>query len=136
MSDGSVLLNEVAPRPHNTGHYTIEASDCCQFENHMRAVMGLPLGSTKCVLLFTVKCEASWIYICLWCIRVLKLSRVSGCTFGSCCIHQTVLKDKHRVNILEALWCFALHGRALFFSASAFHMMSVLYDVSSNLIAG
>lgn len=43
---GAVLLNEVAPRPHNSGHYTIEACECDQFENHLRAVMGLPLGST------------------------------------------------------------------------------------------
>ncbi|KAA0176646.1 hypothetical protein FNF27_01927 [Cafeteria roenbergensis] len=41
-----VLLNEVAPRPHNSGHFTIEACECDQFENHLRAVMGLPLGST------------------------------------------------------------------------------------------
>ena len=47
MKDGSVILNEIAPRPHNTGHYTIEANDCCQFENHLRAVMGMPLGSTR-----------------------------------------------------------------------------------------
>mmetsp|Transcript_18830 Transcript_18830/g.51865 ORF Transcript_18830/g.51865 Transcript_18830/m.51865 type:complete len:563 (-) Transcript_18830:45-1733(-) len=46
MKDGSVLFNEIAPRPHNTGHYTIEASECCQFENHLRAVMGMPLGGT------------------------------------------------------------------------------------------
>ena len=46
MPDGTVLLNEIAPRPHNTGHYTIEATDCCQFENHLRAVTGMPLGST------------------------------------------------------------------------------------------
>jgi len=47
MKDGSVELNEIAPRPHNTGHYTIEANDTCQFENHLRAVMGMPLGSTR-----------------------------------------------------------------------------------------
>ena len=44
-SDGRVLVNELAPRPHNSGHYTI---DCCltsQFENHVRAVCGMPLGS-------------------------------------------------------------------------------------------
>lgn len=41
--DGSVTLNEVAPRPHNSGHYTIEACGCDQFEAHVRAVMGLPL---------------------------------------------------------------------------------------------
>ena len=42
MKDGSVLYNEVAPRPHNSGHYTIEACQCSQFEAHLRAVTGLP----------------------------------------------------------------------------------------------
>jgi len=44
---GEVLLNESAPRPHNSGHYTIEGCVTSQFENHVRAVMGLPLGSTE-----------------------------------------------------------------------------------------
>ena len=44
--DGTVLLNEVAPRPHNTGHYTQDACAVSQFENHLRAVAGMPLGST------------------------------------------------------------------------------------------
>jgi 5-(carboxyamino)imidazole ribonucleotide synthase len=44
-NDGHVLINELAPRVHNSGHYTIEACDCSQFENHIRAVLGLPLGS-------------------------------------------------------------------------------------------
>jgi phosphoribosylaminoimidazole carboxylase len=44
---GKVLLNEVAPRPHNTGHYTQDACSISQFENHLRGVCGLPLGSTK-----------------------------------------------------------------------------------------
>ncbi len=44
--DGSVLVNELAPRVHNSGHYTIEACVCSQFENHVRAIMGWPLGST------------------------------------------------------------------------------------------
>lgn len=44
MEDGTVLVNELAPRPHNTGHYTIEACHTSQFENHVRAVLGLPLG--------------------------------------------------------------------------------------------
>jgi len=43
FQDGSVTLNEVAPRPHNSGHYTIEACGCDQFEAHVRAVLGLPL---------------------------------------------------------------------------------------------
>jgi 5-(carboxyamino)imidazole ribonucleotide synthase len=42
--DGSLLLNELAPRPHNTGHYTIEACHTSQFENHIRAVLDWPLG--------------------------------------------------------------------------------------------
>eukprot|EP00953_Heterococcus_sp_UTEX-ZZ885_P035482 18318-Heterococcus_DN1.PRE.4 len=46
LNDGTILLNEVAPRPHNTGHYTYEACECDQFENHLRAVLGLPLGGT------------------------------------------------------------------------------------------
>ncbi|RNC79630.1 MAG: 5-(carboxyamino)imidazole ribonucleotide synthase [Balneola sp.] len=44
---GDVLLNESAPRPHNSGHYTIEGCVASQFENHVRSVLGLPLGSTK-----------------------------------------------------------------------------------------
>lgn len=44
LEDGRVLVNEVAPRPHNSGHLTIEASYTSQFENHIRAVLGLPLG--------------------------------------------------------------------------------------------
>ncbi|MDB6066892.1 MAG: 5-(carboxyamino)imidazole ribonucleotide synthase [Pedosphaera sp.] len=44
--DGNLLINELAPRVHNSGHYTIEASVCSQFENHVRAVLGWPLGST------------------------------------------------------------------------------------------
>lgn len=44
LADGSVILNEIAPRPHNSGHYTIEACGTCQFEMHLRAVLGLPLG--------------------------------------------------------------------------------------------
>lgn len=44
-SEGDLLLNESAPRPHNSGHYTIEGTVTSQFENHIRAVCGLPLGS-------------------------------------------------------------------------------------------
>lgn len=47
--DGRVLVNELAPRVHNSGHYTIEACACSQFENHVRAVLGLPLGSTRMI---------------------------------------------------------------------------------------
>ena len=41
-----LLASEFAPRVHNTGHWTIDASDTSQFENHLRAILGLPLGST------------------------------------------------------------------------------------------
>ncbi|MDG2421898.1 MAG: 5-(carboxyamino)imidazole ribonucleotide synthase [Gammaproteobacteria bacterium] len=44
---GEVLVNEVAPRPHNSGHQTINANDTSQYEQHLRAILGLPLGSTK-----------------------------------------------------------------------------------------
>ena len=44
LRDGQVCINELAPRPHNSAHYTIEACWTSQFENHVRAVLGLPLG--------------------------------------------------------------------------------------------
>ncbi|MFN7331822.1 MAG: ATP-grasp domain-containing protein, partial [Flavobacterium sp.] len=44
--DDQILVNEVAPRPHNSGHYSIEASYTSQFENHLRAILDLPLGNT------------------------------------------------------------------------------------------
>ncbi|MCL2201399.1 MAG: 5-(carboxyamino)imidazole ribonucleotide synthase [Oscillospiraceae bacterium] len=44
---GEVLVNEVAPRPHNSGHYTIEGCFANQFENHIRAITGLPFGCVK-----------------------------------------------------------------------------------------
>jgi 5-(carboxyamino)imidazole ribonucleotide synthase len=44
--DDEILVNEVAPRPHNSGHYSIEASYTSQFENHIRAILDLPLGNT------------------------------------------------------------------------------------------
>lgn len=47
--DGNVAINEVAPRPHNSGHYTIEACVTSQFEQHIRAVSGLPLGDPSLV---------------------------------------------------------------------------------------
>jgi 5-(carboxyamino)imidazole ribonucleotide synthase len=46
---GRLLANEMAPRVHNSGHWTIEGADTSQFENHLRAVLGLPLGSTQSV---------------------------------------------------------------------------------------
>ncbi|UCS94530.1 5-(carboxyamino)imidazole ribonucleotide synthase [Echinicola marina] len=45
--DGEILVNEVAPRPHNSGHHTIEANFTSQFEQHLRSVMGMPLGNSE-----------------------------------------------------------------------------------------
>ena len=45
-TSGKILVNEIAPRPHNSGHYTFEACVTSQFEQHIRAVAGLPLGAT------------------------------------------------------------------------------------------
>lgn len=45
--DDHILVNEVAPRPHNSGHYSIEASYTNQFEQHLRAILDLPLGKTN-----------------------------------------------------------------------------------------
>ncbi|KAH9978161.1 Phosphoribosylaminoimidazole carboxylase [Lactifluus volemus] len=46
LEDGQILVNEIAPRPHNSGHYTIEACETSQYENHLRAILSLPIGST------------------------------------------------------------------------------------------
>ena len=48
-ASGELAVNELAPRVHNSGHYTIEACECSQFENHVRAVLGWPLGSPRLV---------------------------------------------------------------------------------------
>jgi 5-(carboxyamino)imidazole ribonucleotide synthase len=56
--DGVLLANELAPRVHNSGHWTIEGSETSQFQNHLRAVLGLPLGSTRMVGL---ACMLNWI---------------------------------------------------------------------------
>jgi 5-(carboxyamino)imidazole ribonucleotide synthase len=48
-SDGQLLVNEIAPRPHNSGHHTIECNITSQFEQHLRAVLGLPLGETDII---------------------------------------------------------------------------------------
>lgn len=47
--DGELLANEIAPRVHNTGHWTIEGARTSQFENHLRAILGVPLGSTEAI---------------------------------------------------------------------------------------
>ncbi|HRI27407.1 MAG TPA: 5-(carboxyamino)imidazole ribonucleotide synthase [Chitinophagales bacterium] len=51
--DGQILVNEVAPRPHNSGHQTIKANFTSQYEQHWRAILGLPLGNTD------IKCPAA-----------------------------------------------------------------------------
>ena len=55
---GELLANELAPRVHNSGHWTIEGSETSQFQNHLRAVLGLPLGDTRMVGL---ACMLNWI---------------------------------------------------------------------------
>jgi 5-(carboxyamino)imidazole ribonucleotide synthase len=45
---GHLLANEMAPRVHNSGHWTIEGAETSQFENHLRAILGVPLGGTAC----------------------------------------------------------------------------------------
>lgn len=49
-TNGELLINEVAPRPHNSGHHTIESAYTSQFEQHLRAILGFPLGSTKIIM--------------------------------------------------------------------------------------
>ena len=49
LRDGVLLANEMAPRVHNSGHWTIEGAETCQFQNHLRAVLGLPLGDTRAI---------------------------------------------------------------------------------------
>ena len=48
--EGRLIINEVAPRPHNSGHHTIEAALCSQYENHLRAICGYPLGATNTIV--------------------------------------------------------------------------------------
>ena len=56
--DGQLLANELAPRVHNSGHWTIEGAETSQFENHLRAVLGLPLGDTR---MLGHVCMLNWI---------------------------------------------------------------------------
>ena len=49
VKDGHLIANEMAPRVHNSGHWTLEGSETSQFENHLRAILGLPLGSTAAI---------------------------------------------------------------------------------------
>lgn len=47
LEDGAIVFNEMAPRPHNSGHYTLDATACDQFQQQVRALCGLPLGDTR-----------------------------------------------------------------------------------------
>ena len=47
LRSGELLINEIAPRPHNSGHYTLDACTVSQFEQQLRAVCGLPLGEVR-----------------------------------------------------------------------------------------
>ena len=58
LRDGILLANEMAPRVHNSGHWTIEGSETSQFENHLRAVLGLPLGDTR---MLGHACMLNWV---------------------------------------------------------------------------
>ena len=58
LHEGELLANEMAPRVHNSGHWTIEGAETSQFQNHLRAVLGLPLGSTRMV---GHACMLNWI---------------------------------------------------------------------------
>jgi len=49
VKNGRLIANEMAPRVHNSGHWTIEAAETSQFENHVRAILGLPLGNTRAI---------------------------------------------------------------------------------------
>ncbi|MEO6139052.1 MAG: ATP-grasp domain-containing protein, partial [Luteimonas sp.] len=55
---GVLLANELAPRVHNSGHWTIEGAQTSQFQNHLRAVLGLPLGATDAI---GHACMLNWI---------------------------------------------------------------------------
>ena len=58
LRGGELLANEMAPRVHNSGHWTIEGSETSQFQNHLRAVLGLPLGDTR---MLGHACMLNWI---------------------------------------------------------------------------
>jgi 5-(carboxyamino)imidazole ribonucleotide synthase len=58
LHGGRLMANEMAPRVHNSGHWSIEGAETSQFQNHLRAVLGLPLGSTRSV---GVSCMLNWI---------------------------------------------------------------------------
>ncbi|WML42174.1 5-(carboxyamino)imidazole ribonucleotide synthase [Neobacillus sp. OS1-2] len=105
-SEGKIYINELAPRPHNSGHFSIEACETSQFEQHIRAICNLPLGSTELLkpavmvnllgehldcLFKEFQTIKGW-KIHLYGKKEPKLKRKMG--------HVTILKD----NVDEALW--------------------------------
>ncbi|MBO0959253.1 5-(carboxyamino)imidazole ribonucleotide synthase [Neobacillus sp. MM2021_6] len=105
-SEGKIYINELAPRPHNSGHFSIEACETSQFEQHIRAICNLPLGSTELLkpavmvnllgehldcLFKEFQTIKGW-KVHLYGKKEPKLKRKMG--------HVTILKD----NVDEALW--------------------------------
>ena len=95
VSGTTVLLNEVAPRPHNTGHYTQDACAVSQFENHLRGVCGLPLGSTQ-MIVEAAASEYEFFSICVFCILADSYIRVYSHYIALLLLSHTV------VNVLGA----------------------------------
>lgn len=62
LKDGTILLNEIAPRPHNSGHYTMDACETSQFENHLRAILGL-LSAARPSRCPARLCSTSWAWL-------------------------------------------------------------------------
>jgi 5-(carboxyamino)imidazole ribonucleotide synthase len=83
---GEVLVNEIAPRVHNSGHYTIEANHTSQFEQHIRAITGLPLGDTSMVVpaavMINILGERDGPTLLTGLVDVLKTPRVSVHMYG------------------------------------------------------
>lgn len=70
--DGRLVANEIAPRVHNSGHWTIEGSETSQFENHLRAICGLPLGGTDTL------CDAAMVNIIGNAPNAIEILKVPG----------------------------------------------------------
>ncbi|MEH7107761.1 5-(carboxyamino)imidazole ribonucleotide synthase [Bacillus sp. JJ1764] len=106
--DGTIYINELAPRPHNSGHYTIEACVTSQFEQHIRAICNWPLGSTELLkpvvmvnllgehlesLLAKIPTLRDW-KIHLYGKKEAKIKRKMG--------HVTILRDDVEIALMEA----------------------------------
>lgn len=108
-----VLINEIAPRVHNSGHYTIEASITSQFEQHIRAITGLPLGSTdlmvKSAVMKNILGEIEGSGFPKGLEKALKISGVSyhlynkkNSRVGRKMGHITVVGDSEKINLQKA----------------------------------